>query len=185
LTSCRTSSSPRTSAASGARAASPADARRAIQQALRYVQQSPHVREFLAELIESAPLGMPCCAWCRPAPRLPRHRPPSKRRVGDQSLIASYRDDVKSGRVVCDECSTVIRGARFKCTTCADFDLVRAVRGQNATQSRARVCSRCVQRSNGECNCRSRCYTCCALRRQTGGGAGLDPAETPATRSGR
>jgi hypothetical protein len=30
---------------------------------------------------------------------------------------------VKSGRVVCDECSTVIRGARFKCTTCADFDL--------------------------------------------------------------
>jgi hypothetical protein len=64
------------SAASGARAASPADARGAIQQALRYVQQRPHVREFLAELIESAPLGM--LRARSPPPRM--RRPPSKRR---------------------------------------------------------------------------------------------------------
>lgn len=108
------------SAASGARAASPADARGAIQQALRYVQQRPHVREFLAELIESAPLGM-LLRTVAAATNVPAAK---QAPVADQSqLIASYRDDVKSGRVVCDECSTVIRGARFKCTTCADFDL--------------------------------------------------------------
>jgi hypothetical protein len=105
----------------GAVEGSAADVRRAIQQALRYVQQRPHVREFLAEVVESAPLG----ALLRmvSAGVAPATAPPSGTAFGDQSLIASFRDDVAGGRVVCDECHNVIRGTRYKCTTCSDFDL--------------------------------------------------------------
>ena len=95
-----------------------------LDHVLDYIRERPHVREFLAQLLESASLASLVTSFVGGSSQSSRasnnnsSNNSSNNNNGshkmDVSLVASYRDEVRQGRILCDECHKVVSGARYK-----------------------------------------------------------------------
>ena len=94
------------------------DVEPAIAHVLQYVRERPAVQEFLLQLLESASLASLLAKFgghsSSSSEANASDLQASKVDWRNGSLIASYRAELRDGRILCDDCHQVIKGPRFK-----------------------------------------------------------------------